>query len=184
MYHMLRRLYLRWSWLIIYHNCCYSHLYLESSSSYPSTPSRMALKISLSCSIPSSPTTSSSTPAPAARVSLQLPIIPLQRLPAPAEQEHNGSSANSAGRRRRWMPPHLWEISSADNANTYWFEVFSLSSHCCQGSRKGCFCPQSQLSQTISKTWHCSLPECKNVGLSLTTRVHFFYFPSLLVKLN
>lgn len=44
MYHMLRRLYLRWSWLIIYHNCCYSHLYLESSSSYPSTPSRTALK--------------------------------------------------------------------------------------------------------------------------------------------
>lgn len=55
------------------------------------------------------------------------PNNPPGRLPALTGQEHNGCSANSAGRRRRWTHPRLWEISSADNTNTYWLEVFSLS---------------------------------------------------------
>lgn len=111
--------------LLIYHNYTYSRLYLGKQLIFSILPSRLALKIHLSRSIPSSPTT---LPPPAC-FSSRPTIILCKRLPG-------CESSTTVIQQSRWTRPHLWEISSADNTSPH---CFNVSSHCCQRSMKGCF---------------------------------------------
>lgn len=123
MYQMFRSLYLQWSLEIIYQNYTYSHLYLGKQLIFSILPSHLGFK---NLSEPLQPIIShhSIQHSP----SSGLFLFTTHNNPQEKSPRLCRSRSTMAGRRWRWMHPHLWEISSADNSNTYYLKVFfSLS---------------------------------------------------------